>query len=176
MLKKHGLAALIIVIVLQLSVAAGMIASVFVSDSYTEKYGTEYKFKVSYFWTDEDGWLHCDLAANGLYSFRNERYSVVSVGSDGYAMITKTEEKPETSSYIKNRAAGYSIPEKCVYVKGLTIPEQATQPQTYEEYLENGPIVPEYPEAYIVAYIYNGRISVKNMYIDSVPVEEYFSQ
>lgn len=186
MLKKYGLVLLVAVIIIQLCVPAGMIISSFAVSSQAEKYGTEYKIPLGYISLDEknNGFLYYDVYSCG-YGF--EPYLSVSEGKDGLAVLTPVEDEPEGSSYIKKkRNSGYSyiFPTDRIHVGRLKhtdelwlryLPDLIDDLGEDDKWVYDGDIV-YYSEAYLLAYVYNGKLSVKDVYIDGLPAKQFLAQ
>lgn len=188
MFKKHGLKLLIALIVIQLCVPAGMILSSFTVSSKTEKYGTEYRIPVDYMSFNEgNGFLYYSVnpGTNGAFNYTGKPYTSLSEGEDGFAVLESVYEAPENSSYIKNKKNGniYSFPASRIYVgklkyaDGLWLVDKrdVEDDEWYENWLDDETVT-YYSEVYLLAYVYNGKVSVKDVYIDGVPAKEFFAQ
>ena len=176
MLKKYCLGLLIAVIIIQLCVPAGMIISTFAVSSQAEKYGTEYKIPLDYISFNEDnGFLHYNT-----YGYRYEPYISVSEGVDGFAVLTSVSEEPENSSYIKNKKSGYSyqFPVDRIHVGKLKRADKLwlldERNEDDERWYEG--TIAYYSKAYLQAYVYNGKISVKDVFIDGVPAKQFIAR
>lgn len=176
MLKKHGLALLIAVIVIQLCVPLGMVMSTVAASSKAEKYGTEYKIRLSYIRYDiKHGAINYDYYLGYLYS----QYFTVSEGEEGFAELTPVSEKPEHSSYLEFEKSGYHyvFPSNRFYVGKLKNVNALWLDDSQEEDFMTpyNEFVAHYTEAYLDCYVYNGKISVKELYIDGVPAKEFIA-
>ena len=188
MLKKHGLLLLVIVMIIQLCVPAGMIANRLMRSFLTEKYGTEYKIPLDYVSFDEEtGFLYYNLysgdESDGVF-YPVPFYSVVT-GEDGFAVLTPGFEKPKHSSYIASRKEGYTYE----YLVGRMhigklktidsfwlLDEKVMIDDPDEDYDWFEGTIACYSEAYLHAYVYNGNISVKEIYIDGIPAKQFIAR
>lgn len=175
MLKKHGLALLIAVIVIQLCVPLGMVMSTVAVASQAEKHGTEYKIRVINIRYDKKhGAINYDLGY-----WLHDKYLTVSQGEDGFAVLSGSE-KPENSSYLEGEELAYSYkyPAPRFYVgklknlNDLWLSDDPLEEDCMTPYNE---FVAHYTEAYLDCYVYNGKISVKELYIDGVPAKEFIA-
>lgn len=174
MLKKYGLGLLVAVIIIQLCVPFGMIISSFATSSRAEKYGTEYKIPLDSISLDgENGFLFYNV-----YHF--EPYISVTEGEDGFAVLTPVYEKPEGSSYIKNKKIGYDYHQfpadrfhvgRLKHIDKLWLVDDRNDDEWWYE--RN---VAYYSEAYFQAYVYNGKISVKDVFIDGIPAKQFIAR
>ena len=184
MLKKYGLGLLIAVIVIQLCVPVYMIVNVFAASYQAEKYGTEYKIPLDHIAVDEEsGFLYFSVryyADESYYNYMHEPYTSLTEGEDGFAVVKPVYDKPAHSSYIKNKKDGYAyiFPAdrisvgKPKYTDALWLLDEFNED---DDQWYSGTIV-YYSEAYLQAYVYNGKISVKNVYIDGIPANQFIAQ
>ena len=188
MLKKHGLLLLVIVMIIQLCVPAGMIVSKLAISFLTEKYGTEYKIPLDYVsFNKETGFLYYNLYSGDESDgfFHPVPFYSVATGEDGFAVLTPGFEKPKHSSYIasKKEAYIYEYLVGHIYIGKLKsidllwlLDEKVMIDDPDEDYSWYDGTIACYSEAYLLAYVYNGNISIKEVYIDGIPAKQFIFQ
>jgi hypothetical protein len=182
---------------LQLCVPAGMIGFNHAYKALAERYGSLCKFPVStVVYTGDYGGevepsLSFDIAMPGNssdYDFFTETgelesakpYAVISTGSDGFAVMSLTEERPDTDTYVKSIENLYSFefPANTMEIKGPTYKNSVSFAQGDAEYSRRfwGPLLYLFDEAYLEAYVYKGRVYVKEIYVDGVAIESKLAE
>ena len=178
--EKHGFKMLVVVIAVQLLVPVGMIIGVSVVNARILTYGKEYYFKIDSLFLS-DGSLSFSLTEeNKLYNGYGG-YTEIHTDADGFAVIEKTNKKPDGQSYIKPHRyhlldsyeyradfGRVDLP-KCVYMDK----RDGILPYKNIDEVNYGYAYLYYHDAYAEIYVYNGEARLKAVYIDGSPLEKY---
>ncbi|NLA76280.1 MAG: hypothetical protein GX851_00355 [Clostridiales bacterium] len=187
MLKRHGLKIFIVVIILQLCVPSGMIGANVIHQTNIINRGTLYKFKLEsvhyegYNASENKITFTIDNSAKKYRKRYFEIYAEISEGDDGYALMSMTEDKPRTKSYIKSSYAHeFFFPEAYLNAENYSGLEYCTFSKEGKDiFIISNTFFEDqirFKEAYAEIYVYKGDVSVKEIYIDGVPVDIVLSR
>ena len=161
-MKKLLMPALIAVIVAQLLAPAYTV----INRYDILKTGEEFKFKVRpvdpY---DAFRGRYVSLSPEqGQGSYGSGRYGVITVGADGFALISSaSDKKPVSGTYVKSSdRSSFVLPIDRYYMNEKLAPEAETLVQQ----------VGSDKEAYVTVRVKNGGMVISGLFIDGVAIEE----
>ncbi len=187
MLKKHSLKLFVTILVVQLLVPICMVIGYSVTDARTIAKGELFNFEISNMLIDGDR-LYFTLAEEVRHIYSEYgAYEKIHVDANGFAVIELTNKKPDTTSYIKSHGNKlFDFPDCQIDLNGIMLPTHTIWMEKMSE--ESTGIMPEnklgvlivneyssdfyYRKAYAKVYVFNGHVSVKDVYIDGVPARE----
>lgn len=169
------------IVLLQLSVPAGLIIMQRVETNLIEKYGQSFIFEATRFHFF-NGHMNMYLLTNGEWLEMNDkiRYMIVDKDENGKTVYTATDTKPEGDNYIDTRIDRYD---------GESFPNIFIDTQIYENLndivlVKTATVQPPDSDEHLVYYkdvtaeakVYKGKIIITQVYIDSIDYETYFEK
>ncbi|MBQ8209875.1 MAG: hypothetical protein IJZ35_04775 [Clostridia bacterium] len=174
MRKKSGLIVLILVIVLQLCVPAGMIIYKNAEHNTIVENGELCKFKIKDMYYRK-GKLDINIETYDDWAMQ---FADVQADSIGYAELLLTDTKPEGSIYIESSDKDeFDFPVEAIKTEEFENLEYVYFfEKTGEEDWWDELIHEMYNRAYLEAYVYEGKVSPVAVYIDGVEANVYLSR
>lgn len=186
-MRKKLFYVLIGVFIIQLFVPAFMITYSIVSERNIETLGTEYYLEVDPNFVTEDNEIYFAIyseddlnKANSNFESHGYLYAQIDNSSNGTAYLHDlSDEKPLSDNYIKSKRKGtWVFPNTFCKVDGFTA-------NAMENYIYKNRRIswswnsskeePTYDDTITVCIkVYKGKIISKGMYINGIPIEEYF--
>lgn len=171
-MKKFLIAALIIMIALQLAVPAALLISHF----DTLNNGEEFRFKVApvdpY---DAFRGRYVAISVDPMMLMEAEKtsegqglYALLATDAQGFAYVTAiSEARPENGPYIKGKYqyGNFTLPFERYYMEEESAPEAE---RVYGENVDKN--------AYIMVRVKNGNAVISGLYIDDMRIEEYLQK
>lgn len=173
MRKNRGFIVLIVIIILQLCIPVGMIVYKTTENTRTEENGVLCRFEISSM-TYKDGELEFDIDI-ATYDDPGKNYAEIETNISGNAQLTLTDEQPDDPFYIKSSDKyAFDFPlsvyktEKYENLERIYLSKKTDDDSlfTFSNHYR-------YNSAYLEAYVYNGSVSIVNIYIDGVEADEY---
>ena len=158
-IKKHLVAVLAVLLIIQLAVPVYMIAGKY--DVLIN--GEEHKFRVRPI-DPYDAFRGRYVAVGIQTDLRgNEKYGIIGVMPDGFSdLVSLTDSKPVTGAYVKSIARDwFRMPIDRYYMDEKLAPKAESLVSRGSE-----------KEAYVTARIKNGSLVISGLYVDGVPIEE----
>ncbi len=177
MRKRTEVIILIVFFILQLLIPTGMIIYVKADELYAAKNGELYKLGVTYMSYDK-GIVNVHISVSD--DIFGKIYANVYINNDGLASLKDgTNEKPNGTVYVQTNG---SIP---IFVETVLPVKKFDEEDRYDIYFYNKSIYPEhlqdkdsefFENGYAEAYIYNGKISIKEIRIENLSLNEFLSR
>lgn len=196
--KRKTLALIIVVMIIQLLMPAGMVTGKSLEERVTLERGREYKIPImiyacarntvnfDYRLTEYNGAGVTDESESGTTA-----YVVLKENSLGFAEYDSvTYKKPDTDIYCEMKNVRYLY--ECFllsdeYVAACDIDSEKVNElgmsQMYydepvidifdEDFVYTDPAVVRMPKTYVTAKVYKGNHIITGLYVDGVPIEEY---
>ncbi len=172
---------LIIIIIIQLAVPVTMLINYKIkTDEFNANY-QEIVVLIDGVYCNEDSFT---IYSNGKSDLYNQKYVVFEQVEEGFYRWKKTDKKPENNIYVSNyyndEDIGYidyrknQMPENYVWfdLESTTLYHRWQEIDNIDDGLCKGPVT----QAYMVLKVYKGMYEVKEVYINSIPLDEYFSK
>ena len=179
MKNKKMIIFLVIIIIIQLSVPVTMLINYIVrTKEFNENY-QEINVLIDGVYCNEN---HYTIYSNGMNDLYNQKYIVFEMTEDGFYRWKKTNEKPENNIYVTN----YYTDEDFGYIeyKENELPEgyawfDLESDILYHRWqeidnIDDGKCDGPTTQAYMVLKVYKGMYEVKEVYINSIPLDEYY--
>ena len=174
---------IIILLSIQLVFALLLAAYNPTKDFVIRTFGTEYTFAVenlAYYGNFiDDMQLHCyiksDIPDDYAHPLANGRYGIIETDKNGlYYISLSTDQKPENDKYIKSKGDGvfyFSSPYMVLDYEIFELGETTNPPLFIRENLTTST---EY-EITASAYIFQGQIRLKEIYVDGIEIIEFLT-
>ncbi len=179
MKNKKMIVFLVIIIIIQLAVPVTMLIHYSVrTKEFNENY-QEINVLIDGVYCNENSYT---IYSNGMSDLYNQKYVVFEMVEDGFYRWKKTNEKPENNIYVTN----YYTDEDIGYIEYkenempdgydfydmyyVNLYDKAQEVENIDKNHCEGPET----QAYMVLKVYKGMYEVKEVYINSIPLDEYY--
>ncbi len=170
---------LVVIILIQLCVPVTMLINYSVrTKEFNENY-QEINVLIDGVYCNENSYT---IYSNGISDLYTQKYVVFEMVEDGFYRWKKTNEKPENNIYVTN----YYTDEDIGYIEYkendmpdgydfydmyyVNLYDKAQEVENIDKNHCEGPET----KAYMVLKVYNGIFEIKEVYINSIPLDEYY--